>query len=446
MNPTMKKISTEELSTHNKPNDLWISIRGKVYDVTDWIHKHPGGDLPLLSLAGQDVTDAFLAYHPSSAWQHLDQFMIGLHEDYSVSEVSKDYRKLLTDLKKAGLFKRPKWVYLITGLLMMVMLVCSVVGVVWKDGFFLHVFCGVLMGAVWTQSGWIGHDSGHCGLVGNKKIDRIIQLVAGNCLTGISIGWWKRNHNAHHIACNSLEFDPDLQYVPLFAVSSSFFGSLYSNFYDRKMEFDSLARFLVSYQHWTFYPVMALARVNLFGQSIVLLLSKRRVPDRVFEIGGIFLFWVWFPLLLSCLPNWRERMGFVLASFAVTGVQHVQFCLNHFSSSVYVGRPGSKSWFLSQTRGTLDIDCSPWLDWFHGGLQYQVEHHLFPRLPRHNLRKIAPFVKELCVKHCFPYTMVSFWEANLMTIGTLRNAALQAQDLSKPVPKNLLWEALNTHG
>ena len=97
--------------------------------------------------------------------------------------------------------------------MMMAMLALCVVGVLFYEGFWLHAGCGVLLGAVWIQSGWIGHDSAHCGLVGHKKIDRIIQLVAGNCMSGISIGWWKRNHNAHHISCNSLDFDPDLQNV-----------------------------------------------------------------------------------------------------------------------------------------------------------------------------------------------------------------------------------------
>jgi len=232
----------------------------------------------------------------------------------------------------------------------------------------------------------------------------------------------------------------------LFAVSSGYFGNLYSYFYERKMNFDALARFFVSYQHWTFYPVMAFARVNLFGQSIALLLSKKRVPNKRMEIACLVVFWIWFPFLVSCLPTWAERTGFVLSSFAVTGIQHVQFCLNHFSGSMYIGKPCSNTWFQSQTSGTVDIECSPWLDWFHGGLQHQIEHHLFPRLPRHNLRKIAPFVQALCAKHCLHYANVPFWEANLLTVGILRTAALQAQDISKPLPKNLLWEAINTNG
>ena len=61
-----RKINTSELKTHDKERDLWISISGKVYDVSKWLDKHPGGDLPLLNLAIQDVTDAFVAYHLGS--------------------------------------------------------------------------------------------------------------------------------------------------------------------------------------------------------------------------------------------------------------------------------------------------------------------------------------------------------------------------------------------
>ncbi|XXG85291.1 hypothetical protein AAC387_Pa11g0396 [Persea americana] len=212
------------------------------------------------------------------------------------------------------------------------------------------------------------------------------------------------------------------------------------------MNFDAVSRFFVSYQHFTFYPVMCFARVNLFAQSILLLISNKKVPNRVQEILGILVFWVWYPVLVSFLPNWGERLMFVVASFSVTGIQHVQFCLNHFSASVYVGKPSGNDWFEKQTEGTLDIACPTWMDWFHGGLQFQVEHHLFPRLPRCNLRKIAPVVRDLCKKYNLPYNSVPFWEPNVLTIGTLRAAALQARDLANPVPKNLVWEAVNTHG
>ncbi|CAM8950215.1 unnamed protein product [Rhodiola kirilowii] len=102
-----KYISEEELKKHSKAGDLWISIQGKIYDVSNWSKDHPGGDTPLLNLAGQDVTDAFVAYHPTSAWQYLDKFFNGYYlKDYTVSEISKDYRKLALSLLKWVCLKR----------------------------------------------------------------------------------------------------------------------------------------------------------------------------------------------------------------------------------------------------------------------------------------------------------------------------------------------------
>lgn len=442
-----KYITAEELKTHNKQGDLWISIQGKVYDVSDWVNHHPGGDLPLVNLAGEDATDAFVAYHPGAAWQSLDKFFNGFYlKDYSVSEMSKDYRKLVYEFTKLGLYEKKGHGVLILLSLIAVMFAVSVYGVVFCQGAFLHLLCGGLMGFLWIQSGWLGHDSGHYQIMLTPNLNRVIQIVSGNCLAGISIGWWKRNHNAHHIACNSLDHDPDIQHMPFFAVSSKFFNSLTSHYYNRKMNFDSASRFFISNQHWVFYPFMSIARLNLFAQSFMLLFSKTRVPHRFQELFGLLVFWIWYPLLVSFLPNWYERVMFVFASFVVTSIQHLQFCLNHFSTSIYIGHPNGNDWFEKQTGGSLNIECPSWMDWFHGGLQFQIEHHLFPRLPRNQLRRISPFVKELCKKHGLTYNCASFWGANERTIRTLRSAAMQARDFTKAVPRNLVWEAMNTHG
>ncbi|KAK6140812.1 hypothetical protein DH2020_025442 [Rehmannia glutinosa] len=422
-----KHITSDELKKHNKPGDLWLSIQGKVYNVSDWAKDHPGGDIPLLNLGGQDVTDAFIAFHPGTAWKYLDKFFTGYYlEDFQISEVSKDYRRLFNQLSKSGMFEKKGHGPVSTAF-------CAV------TVFDSYAFGGIL-GFTWMQVAYLGHDSGHYQIMTTRGFNKVAQILAGNCLTGISIAWWKWTHNAHHIACNSLDYDPDLQHLPMLAVSSKLFQSLTSRFYGRELTFDPVSRFFVSYQHLTFYPVMCVARVNLYLQTFLLLFSKRKVPDRVLNILGILVFWTWFPILVSFLPNWTERVLFVLASFCVTSIQHVQFCLNHFAANVYVGAPKGNDWFEKQTSGTIDISCSSWMDWFFGGLQFQLEHHLFPRLPRCQLRNVSPLVQELCKKHNLPYRSLSFFEANKWTIRTLRTAALQAR-ICPPGSKNLLWEA-----
>ncbi|KAG8391890.1 hypothetical protein BUALT_Bualt01G0234000 [Buddleja alternifolia] len=442
-----KYITSDELKKHNKSEDLWISIQGKVYNVTDWAKIHPGGDAILLNLSGQDVTDAFVAFHPGSAWKYLDRYFTGYHlEDFLVSEVSKDYRTLVNQFANLGLFEKKGHtvIYCLCFIAMLIFACCY--GVVFSDSFSIHMLSGGLLGLAWMQVSYLGHDSGHYQMMKTRGYNRLAQILTGNCLTGISIAWWKWTHNAHHVACNSLDYDPDLQHLPVFAVSSSFFKSLTSQFYNRELTFDPVSRFFVSYQHLTYYPVMIVARFNLYLQTFLLLFSNRKVPDRFLNIVGVLVFWTWFPLLVSYLPNWPERILFVLSSFTVTALQHIQFTLNHFAANVYVGPPKGNDWFEKQTSGTIDITCSSWMDWFFGGLQFQLEHHLFPRLPRCQLRKVSPFVQELCKKHNLPYRSLSYFEANLETLKTLKTAALEARDLTSPVPKNLLWEAVNTHG
>ncbi|GKC51367.1 delta(8)-fatty-acid desaturase-like protein [Tanacetum coccineum] len=81
-------ITSEELQKHNKASDLWISIQGKVYNVTEWAKIHPGGGIPLMNLAGQDVIDAFIAFHSGSAWQHLNKLFTLLVEKNEASSLT----------------------------------------------------------------------------------------------------------------------------------------------------------------------------------------------------------------------------------------------------------------------------------------------------------------------------------------------------------------------
>ncbi|KAJ9693065.1 hypothetical protein PVL29_011977 [Vitis rotundifolia] len=384
-----KYISAKELKQHDKPEDLWISIQGKVYNATDWAKVHSGENIPLLNLVGQDVTDAFIAYHPGVAWQYLDKFFTGYYlKDFKVSEVSKDFRKLATlenllmNFQNLGCLRR-KAMKSYTPVL-------SLDSCTWCV---FMVFCVLrVLGFIWSSC--VGHDSRHYQIMSSLGFNKLAQILVGNCIIGISIAWWKWTHNAHHIACNSLDYDPNLQHILVFSVSSNLFNSIKSIFYGRILKFDSVARFLVSYQLCTF----------------LLLFSRRNIPDRALNIMGICVFWTWYPLLVSCLPNYGERVMLVLMSMAMTSIQHIQFTLNHFLANV------------------------------------NLEHNLFPRLPRCHLRSISSLAKDLCKKHNLPYRGLLFWEANVTTIRALRNTALQARDLTNLVPKNLVWETAMIHG
>ena len=131
----------------------------------------------------------------------------------------------------------------------------------------------ITMGAFWQQLAFVGHDVGHSSITHDFKFDSFYGTLFGNTIMGISLSWWKRNHNTHHVICNSVEHDPDIQHMPMLCVSDKLFGQYWSTYYEKFFTLDLPARLLISVQHYMFYPIMALARFNLYAQSYIMLLS-----------------------------------------------------------------------------------------------------------------------------------------------------------------------------
>ncbi len=74
-------------------------------------------------------------------------------------------------------------------------------------------------------------------------------------------------------------------------------------------------------------------------------------------------------------------------------------------------------------RTTTDIYCPDSIAFIHGGLQLQVAHHLFPRVPRHNLRKASDMVKEFAAEQGLTYAEFGFMTGNQEVLGVLKEVA-----------------------
>ena len=113
-------------------------------------------------------------------------------------------------------------------------------------------------------------------------------------------------------------------------------------------------------------------------------------------------------------------------------------------------------WYLMQLRTTMNVATNPWLDFIHIGLQFQIEHHLYPRLPRHNLRKARAHVKRICKKHNIYYHEPGFFAGNLEMWKALRVAAMGARRTVRDegnggyyvsaLKRSKLWAAVNCEG
>lgn len=170
---------------------------------------------------------------------------------------------------------------------------------------------------------------------------------------------------------------------------------------------------------------MSIARINLYIQSLVHVLIISKVID-ITEVISLSGFYIWLGYLVSYLPNNYSKFMFLMLSHNIAGILHVQITLSHYPMTTY---HGYKNFIDTQLEGTLNIDSNKWTDWFHGGLQYQIEHHLFPRLPRHNLSKVKKYVVEFCKKNNLPYRSVSFIGANRMIIRELKRVASEVNNL-----------------
>lgn len=294
------------------------------------------------------------------------------------------------------------------------------------------------LGCFWHQLVFTAHDAGHMGITHNFHVDTTIGIIIADFLGGLSIGWWKRNHNVHHIVTNSPEHDPDIEHLPFFAISHRLLGNLRSTYYDRVMEYDAVAKFLIPFQKYTYYALLTFGRFNLYRLSWEYLLTGQAPSKgpawwhRWLELVGQVFFWCWFGygVVYKSIPTGWDRFVFVMISHMVVMPLHVQITLSHFGMSTSDLGP-HESFPQKMLRTTMDVDCPQWLDFFHGGLQFQVIHHLYPRIPRHNLRQTQKLVQEFCNEVDIPYALYGFVDGNQEVLGRLGEVSRQAAILAK---------------
>ncbi|KAL1958512.1 hypothetical protein VTO42DRAFT_4376 [Malbranchea cinnamomea] len=345
-------------------------------------------------------------------------------------EIVRKYRDLHRRIEAEGLYKCNYWAYMVELFRYTLLFALSMYAL--RHGW--YGTSGLFLGFMWQQLVFTAHDAGHMGITHDFHTDTVIGIIIADFIGGLSLGWWKRNHNVHHIVTNAPEHDPDIEHLPFFAISHRFFSSLRSTYYERVLRYDALSKFLIRFQHRLYYPILAFGRFNLYRLSWEYLLSgqgPRKGPawwHRYLEIVGQVFFWTWFGygIIYRTIPDWGNRILFLMVSHMAAAPVHVQITLSHFAMST-ADLGVNESFPQKQLRTTMDVDCPPWLDFFHGGLQFQVIHHLFPRIPRHNLRRTQELVKEFCREVNVPYAIFTFADGNKEVISHLGEIAKQAR-------------------
>ncbi|MEO6880905.1 MAG: acyl-CoA desaturase [Mycobacteriaceae bacterium] len=272
------------------------------------------------------------------------------------------------------------------------------------------------LAVVSTQFGFLGHDCAHRQVFASAQWNAWTARVLSGLFAGLSYGWWAGKHNKHHNAPNTEGKDPDiapgvLAFTPDQASSRS-----------------GVAAWLTARQGWAFFPLLTLEGLSLHVASVQTLLQQRTIAHRRTELGFIALRLSAFVAVLFVLLPPGKAAAFVGVQLAVFGVLlGGSFAPNHKGMPL-VPASMKVDFLRRQVLMSRNIDGGRVTDFMMGGLNYQIEHHLFPSMPRPNLRHAQALVREHCRVNGVAYTQTSLVRSYGIVVRYLNRVGLAERD------------------
>lgn len=260
-----------------------------------------------------------------------------------------------------------------------------------------------LSAVAFLTMGFAGHDAGHYALSRKPWINDVWGQVAMTVLCGMSFGHWRKRHNQHHSSCQEIGKDPDMHFGVLFSV--------YPNSDNWRTP---LGRFFLRIQRWAFWPLASFYWVTLRYDGIrdCFQQPKETRIDRYL----IPLHWILLVIIPGLVWGWAPTLLAYLAVSCLSSLMTASvFIPNHIGLRRL--EPGNELSYLEQQITTSRNITNPRvLDFFYGGLNSQIEHHLFPRAPHDRYRAMRPFVRAFCHTRGLAYQEASLFRA-LASVG-----------------------------
>jgi fatty acid desaturase len=277
------------------------------------------------------------------------------------------------------------------------------------------------LGICGAQSAFMWHDAGHKAMFRDKRASTAMGLLHANLINGVSYGWWVGHHNRHHSFPNNLDMDPDIgRRTIIFDIKQ------YPSRRGRQ-------KIVVRYQHVLFFVLLVWESVKIHKIAYKALLSrslKQPWLEGLLLLAHAAIFLTVVFLVLS--P--ARAILFVVVQQAVLGVYFgMIFAPNHKGMEIRDGEE-SLTWLERQVLTSRNIRPSWLVDFLYGGLNYQIEHHLFPSMPQMNLGRCREIVRDFCVEHHIDYHEVSLF-------ASYREVGHFLREVSAPVRSGLTGPA-----
>jgi fatty acid desaturase len=314
---------------------------------------------------------------------------------------ASDFAQLSTEIKQAGLLDRRRGHYCarITANLLVhagAWVAFALIGDSWWQ-----LAVAVVLAVTTTQLAFIGHDAGHKQIFASKRWNEITGYVHGG-LIGVSQDWWVGKHSRHHANPNHEDEDPDVDISVL-------------AFTRRQGEAKrGLLRWITSHQAALFFPLLLLEGFALHWHSIRYSGRERYLMIANVVVYLAAVFWVLSPV---------HAIVFVVVHQGLWGFyMGCSFAPNHKGMPV-LSAGHTLDFLRKQVLTSRNVRGGWFVDLLLGGLNYQIEHHLFPSMPRPHLKHAQVIVSEFCRRRGISYAQCGLFRSYGYVLEHLREVA-----------------------
>jgi fatty acid desaturase len=308
-------------------------------------------------------------------------------------QASNEYAELKRSIQSLGLLRRQPGYYLAKFAITGGLLSAAVFAIAVSDNNpWIRLVEAAFLAFVIVQIGLLAHDLAHQQIVGAGRLNIAGGLILGNLLMGVSRAWWRDNHDAHHSHPNDLERDPNVDILFLGCTPEQARGR------------PGWVQWVIRHQVALLVPIFCLEFFSMHQQSIDYTVRRRHGTVRGEGLVLLVHFALYGTLLYVTL-GLGGAVVFALVHHALTGLYMASiFAPNHKGMPLLEHGAGPPNFLREQALTARNLRGGVLVDLIYGGLNYQIEHHLFPTMPRNNLSRAQPYVRAFCEARGISYS------------------------------------------
>jgi fatty acid desaturase len=320
----------------------------------------------------------------------------------------------MASVKDAGLLRRSEVFYISVFASLVVALGGAITGFILLGDSWFQLLIAAALGIIFTQFAFLGHEASHRQVFSSNKANDWAGRALTSGFVGMSYSWWMNKHTRHHGNPNMIGRDPDIE------------PDTFSFLEKDAAQTRGLMGLFTKHQSKFFFPLLAFEGINLHVKSIAHVFGRGKVDERGWEITMIVGRIVLVVAAVFLVLPLGMAFAFLGVQLAVFGIYlGAAFAPNHIGMTIVP--EGAKLDFLrKQVLTSRNVKGGWWMTALMGGLNFQVEHHLFPSMARPHLRRAREMVLAVCEREQIPYTETSLPRAWGIVLESLERVGLSA--------------------